>query len=455
MFDFIRYKNFRCFKDTDELKIAPITLLVGENNSGKSAILQGLHLIALTLQSEDPSICFKLLHKDYDYGSFEDIILEHKKDRKLIFSFGKFIDIERLKAEKKRGESEEEKIILNLTYGYLPQRKEIYLSEFILEDKQGERLRITPRKYSEAITVNFRGCTKENSYLSLLMVRRGFLFKPKGTPWDTYDRLNTKYGKKRGGELMAKLWNNVLLINKFANSFSNIRYLGPLRIYPSRTYLYTGEMSSRVGARGETALKIYSALLKRGKKVDMRIIKNINKALYKLGFIRNLEIEKIGKRHYEFWTQHKMSKLRANLADTGFGTSQVLPVLVSLYTAPSYTTLLYEQPEIHLHPAAQAELGSVFVENCSKDKKIIIETHSENLILRIQTEIAKGNLKSEDVIIYYVKPDKKGHKVIEIPINEKGEFKVKWPKGFFEESYQESLKLARARNRSKSGKRRD
>lgn len=120
---------------------------------------------------------------------------------------------------------------------------------------------------------------------------------------------------------------------------------------------------------------------------------------------------------------------------------------VSLYTSPPGSTLLYEQPEIHLHPAAQAELGSVFARACSPDKRIVIETHSENLILRIQTEVAKGNLKPEDVTFYYVQPNSSGHQVIPIPLNEKGEFLAEWPKGFFEENYQESLKLSQARHR--------
>ena len=67
------------------------------------------------------------------------------------------------------------------------------------------------------------------------------------------------------------------------------------------------------------------------------------------------------------------------------------------------------------------------------------------MILRIQTEVARGNLKPKDVQIYYIKPNKKGHEAIPIPLNEKGEFLEKWPKGFFEENYQESLKLFAAR----------
>lgn len=190
----------------------------------------------------------------------------------------------------------------------------------------------------------------------------------------------------------------------------------------------------------------YSALVKRRKKEDREKIVCVKDALYQLGFLQKLDIRQIEARHFEFWTQHAESAFQANLADTGFGASQVLPVLMSLFTSPAGSTLLFEQPEIHLHPAAQAELGSVFAKARSLKKRIVVETHSEPLILRIQTEVAKGNLSPKEVRIYYIQPDRAGHKVINIPLSEKGEFLVPWPKGFFEENYRESEKLARARH---------
>ena len=78
----------------------------------------------------------------------------------------------------------------------------------------------------------------------------------------------------------------------------------------------------------------------------------------------------------------------------------------------------------------------------------MVETHSEPLILRIQTEVAKAKLSPKDVRIYYMQPARLGHRVIPIPLNKKGEFLAEWPKGFFEENYRESVKLSRARHGS-------
>lgn len=440
----LRCENFRCFRDTGMLELAPITLLVGENNSGKSSILQALQLPALTLQSEDPGVCLKLLHQDYDYGSFEDVVFQHDESKVVTLSFGATIDVNVMRGKKLSSETMQ--VMLRLTYGYLPKRKEIYLDRFVIEDSKGERLNIRQDKYSNSKKILVRDHKDESAYLSRLIERRGFLFQPRLDPFSTFTRLRRKFGEKSAGKLFNDIFLDIQLIGGFTSSLRKVHLLGPLRVPPSRTYLYSGEMADRVGPKGDLALQNYSALLKRGKKEDIEKVKSINNALYQLGFIKKLDVQKIGTRHYEFWTQHKESSFRANLADTGFGASQVLPVVVSLYTSPPGSTLLYEQPEIHLHPAAQAELGSVFARAYSPKKIIVIETHSENLILRIQTEVAKGNLKPNDVTIYYIQPNSSGHRVIPIPLNEKGKFLAEWPKGFFEENYQESLKLSKARH---------
>lgn len=438
----LRCENFRCFKDSKTIELAPLTLLFGENNSGKSAIIQALHLPAHTLQSEGKETPLALAGMNYDYGSYSDVVFRHDENELITFSYGTIFPL---------SEKEQRLFVLRVDYGYLPRRREIYLNSLIIEDSEGEIIRILYNKYTSSIkSMYLRSVdSKDLSYFSRLISRFYFLLEPIHGPYETHMRLKRKYGKELGEKLFGDLI-DVLSINRdFSRCFRRIHHLGPLRIPARRTLLYTGSsFTGEVGSKGEITLQNYSALLKRRKKEDKKKINLINSALYRLGFIKKFEIYPIGTRHYEFWTRHSVSMLRANLADTGFGTSQVLPVLFSLYATPEDSTLLYEQPEIHLHPAAQAELGSVFAEACSPRKRIIIETHSENLILRIQTELAKGNLKPKDVRVYYIQPKKGGHRVINLPLNEKGEFLKKWPKGFFEEGYKESLKLIRAQAKS-------
>ena len=134
--------------------------------------------------------------------------------------------------------------------------------------------------------------------------------------------------------------------------------------------------------------------------------------------------------------------------DVGIGVSQVLPVLVSAYASKN-KLLAIEQPEIHLHPALQAELGDVFIESAlgRGGNTFLIETHSEHLLLRILRRIREttdGELPNglpeihpEQVSVLYVQPGREDTEVLHIPVTADGEFERPWPEGFFAERAKE------------------
>ena len=134
--------------------------------------------------------------------------------------------------------------------------------------------------------------------------------------------------------------------------------------------------------------------------------------------------------------------------DVGIGVSQVLPVLVAAY-ADSDKLLAIEQPEIHLHPALQAELGDVFIESALGDNgnTLLVETHSEHLILRILRRIRETTdgelpegipaIRPEQVAVLCVQPGRDGVEVLHIPVTADGEFERTWPEGFFSERAKE------------------
>lgn len=126
--------------------------------------------------------------------------------------------------------------------------------------------------------------------------------------------------------------------------------------------------------------------------------------------------------------------------DVGIGISQVLPVLVMAYGSHG-KLLAMEQPEIHLHPALQAELGDVFIEAALGERKntFILETHSEHLILRLMRRIREGKISPDDVGVVFVEPLARGSRFIELRIDEEGDFIDEWPGGFFEESFHEKF----------------
>lgn len=126
--------------------------------------------------------------------------------------------------------------------------------------------------------------------------------------------------------------------------------------------------------------------------------------------------------------------------DVGIGISQVLPVLVMAYGSCD-KLLAMEQPEIHLHPALQAELADVFIDAALGERKntFILETHSEHLILRLMRRIREGKISPDDICVLFVEPLSRGSRFVELRIDEEGDFIDEWPGGFFEESFHEKF----------------
>jgi predicted ATPase len=126
--------------------------------------------------------------------------------------------------------------------------------------------------------------------------------------------------------------------------------------------------------------------------------------------------------------------------DVGIGISQVLPVLVMAYGSRG-KLLAMEQPEIHLHPALQAELADVFIEAALGPRlnTFILETHSEHLILRLMRRIREGKVSSDDIGVVFVEPLERGSRFLDLRIDDDGDFIDEWPGGFFEESFHEKF----------------
>jgi predicted ATPase len=96
----------------------------------------------------------------------------------------------------------------------------------------------------------------------------------------------------------------------------------------------------------------------------------------------------------------------ANLIDVGYGVSQALPLVVQGILASPGTLMLLQQPEVHLHPRAQAALGSFFVTlHTTGGKDFVVETHSDYIVDRVRQEVAKGTVASADVLILYFEND--------------------------------------------------
>lgn len=163
--------------------------------------------------------------------------------------------------------------------------------------------------------------------------------------------------------------------------------------------------------------------------------------------------------------------VRNNLIDVGHGLSQLIPIIVQVFMdreplrqsrrklGHSRQLNLIEQPELHLHPAAQAALADLFIagvhhsgEGEEPKRTYLIETHSEHMLLRLRRRIVEGTLNPDDVAIYYTEKnaDGKSVDVRRLEIEPDGSI-PEWPEGLFEEDYREVLELREAMRKKQKG----
>ena len=128
----------------------------------------------------------------------------------------------------------------------------------------------------------------------------------------------------------------------------------------------------------------------------------------------------------------------------GFGVSQILPVLVLLAHVDEGSTVLLEQPEIHLHPAVQAGLADIIVEAATvRGVQVIVESHSEHLLKRLQRRVSEQKLSPEDVSLYFCQNDGGGSEITPLELNMFGEI-ANWPAEFFGNPFGETAAIVEA-----------
>lgn len=250
------------------------------------------------------------------------------------------------------------------------------------------------------------------------------------------------------------------LDNFFASS---LKYLGPLRDAPKPLYpLAPAADPHDVGLRGEHTASILE--LHKNKKiryipsanfkapvVDRKTVTRTLEAavidwLQYLGVADSVKSRDQGKLGHELKVGLSSSDSTYDLTHVGVGVSQVLPILVMCLLADTDSTLVFEQPELHLHPKVQTLLGDFFLSMALCNKQCIVETHSEYFIDRLRFRIAAASPEKElnsQTKIYFVEKPSQTSSFREVMINEYGAISD-WPEGFFDQSQQQAEEILRA-----------
>ncbi len=425
-------KNFKLWKSVDAMRLAPITGLFGTNSSGKSSILQALLLLKQTLESSDRSLSLHLGgERDYvELGSFRDVIWAHKEDAPLSFAF-------RWELAKELAIKDPE----NPTAQLLQGKEMTFATE--IDSPDGEKLRVRRLGYKMS-GKNFTLTRKEksNQYkLSPTQQGEGFRFiRTLGRSWD----LPAPFKFHGFPDQAITYYQNSAFLpdlqRELEEQFSRLYYLGPLREYPKRRYVWSGSEPVDVGRRGERAVDAILAARERDKYISRGPHKHrwtldrmLADWLEKMDLIYDFSVDRIAKGGsiYEVRVQKEYGSAKVLLTDVGFGVSQVLPVLVLCYYVEEGSTLLFEQPEIHLHPSVQSSLADLFIDVAKhRNIQIIVESHSEHLLNRLQRRMAEEEVCQDDLALYFCETGKNEAKLRPLETDSFGNIK-NWPKDFF------------------------
>lgn len=434
----IRWKNYRCFTDTGWVAIRPLTILIGPNNSGKTSVISPILLLNQTMSSRDQVTPLVTRGPLIDAGTFKDII--HKRDISRDLFLGFRYHVHDLREDIKEVGSYPPGVAqVTLTAGEQPQ--DIQLKRYELLDiykrRYLQRVRHKSGKYSlkglrqKLMTKGERAAIRNSRPIN-------FVFSPASVLYE-YDVSDELYEETTSVDFSAEFSQYLRIIGfafeEFRSVLSGLSYVGPLRDRPRRYYEVSGEIPRSVGARGEHTANLLH------RRIDT-LRTELNSWISRFEFGDRLEVDELSEELFSLSFESQVPPARTNIADAGFGASQVIPLVVQAIAARKGSLTIAEQPEIHLNPRLQCVLADLFVEMAKSDHRVLVETHSEHLLLRLRRLIASGEIDHNDVALYFVEKSGDTSSIRPIPLQSNGHIVPQvWPEGFFEETLRESLAL--------------
>jgi len=407
--DFTRYKGFA---RRESLELRPLTILIGRNNSGKSAIARLPILLGYAfseramgpLELDAGGLDFggsllDLIHGRSSHGRIElgfrvdtasgwldwSVVLQHYAEFKLL-------SIERLEVSTRDGGE----VRLERTEGDPRPRQQVYGCD------------------GKELTLEFEG------------------LRPRG------EGLPPVFDDAHSAAIAA---------------FDPLRYLGPFRDAPRRSYLYPPRTPRDVGPFGGLAAEVLGADALRG---DGRLLGGVTRVFEDMLGTGPVEVESYRDGGFSVVIRDRNTSAPINLVDTGVGLGQVLSLVVQRMLDETMERSggveVVEQPELHLHPQAHGAIADLYVDAVAagSETRFIIETHAENVLLRIRRRVAEGRIRPEQVAVYWARDvEVDGSRLMPIHIDAEGDVDV-WPAGVFSEDFDEAKALARARRRGPS-----
>ena len=396
----VTLENFRCFRDEQQARLAPLTLLVGENSTGKTSFLA---LLRALWDAAYRNVIPDFKEAPYDLGSFDEIAhfrggqsgrakefragfdtasrLEEKAEFDYGFPHFKVTFRRRATAPEPAGWS----------FG----RGDVEIATQIAEDDTSQEVRCrTGRGEWSWSGPDERGIPLLANAEDIFFSLEKSDLKPVGDSPEVTDDDRTR--------LMTPLFYEFDSFFHVGRPFAS----APVRSRPRRTY---DPSRPAHDPEGETIPMYLSATFFEDKKSWNALKDALETFGQEAGLFDEIAVKPFGKRGSEPFQMHvrkfaprAKGPLR-NLIDVGYGVSQVLPVITELFRDSETPMFLLQQPEVHLHPSAQAALGSLFCRIADRRRQLVIETHSDHLLDRVRMDVrdGRGKLKPDDVSILF------------------------------------------------------
>ena len=454
----INLKNFKAWRELDIELGRRITGLFGTNSSGKSSLIQFLLMLKETKNNPDRNLVldFGDSNKPINLGGFGDVIHQNDKNLKLEWR----LSWEGMGQPWSASDPQTGEDMVQVDY------KEVSIQSVVgmanLEESkslktQSMRYTFIDEDIGQEITFGIEAKPGQEN------IFRFFEVEIKISSGDvTYGPENTVTGPIKIHLFPFRVFFHTspekhellrLLEADYEKLMDRIYYLGPLRDYPHRQYNWSGGSPSDVGTRGELMINAILAASEKGKAYQMKkgsrkrsFQEVVAMRLKEMGLIHSFSVAEVaeGSNIYQAKVSVGKRSPKVLLTDVGFGVSQVLPAIVLLNHVPEGSTVVFEQPEIHLHPEVQSGLADAIIGIAeTRNLQVIIESHSEHFLRRLQRRVADETISANLVKLYFVSQESGEARLTDIGLNEYGEIE-NWPPDFFGDEMEEIAETRKA-----------
>jgi len=452
-----RIQNIKGFVDSGEIELKPLTLIIGQNSSGKSSLVRFPLVLKQTFM--DDSMAPLLFYgKSIDYGNYRDVVFHHQAEQPIAFSvtlpaqgLAKHLVMTR-EEEEALGEFNHFQVEVEIAQDAAEM---LMVKTFAVYGLPGHalifRMALSPDEQTYEMS-HYKGAvdTIKATHMKFDKFLPDF-------------RLTAELRESLGKYEHIFYYFFLDLQRYFSFMANRIYYIGPFRRTPERAYRYKENAVNYVGHDGEFAPVILAQDRRLGGTLTEQVSDWFRRHLKYTLEIEDLHGGAIDSQTdlFRLMVTDHVTQAKNNIIDMGHGLSQLIPIVVQTFMGDSpldkyprlrsfpFSLTVIEQPELHLHPAAQSCLMDLFVEGIANrrnavKKSFLIETHSEHMLIRLRRYIVEEKVDLNDVAVYYTAKNGGGNNVVRrLEIDEYGHIED-WPEGFFEEDFAEVLALNKA-----------